>query len=153
MLESVFPALEGLITAAKAMASFDAFRKGRKGDVRALIEELKENSRLCFRIIDDGADLNKAVPKLSTTEFDRLNLAGFNFDLLKSKKIQEYSGIGKTDLASWPGKETSDLVENIYDKIKNVKSLYEFKPDAPSIRRRIINIHKRLLLLLRHAKG
>lgn len=135
------------------MASFDAFRKGRRGDIRALIEELKENSRLCFRIIDDGVDLGKAVPRLSTTEFDRLNKSGFNFDSLKSSRIRASSGIDKTDLAAWPGKATAELVENIYDKVKNVKSLHEFKPEDPSIKRRIINIHKRLLLLLWHVKS
>lgn len=153
MLESVLPALQGLITAAKAMASFDAFRKGRKGDVRALIEELKENSRLCFRTINDGVDPNIVVPRFSTSEFDRLNKAGFDFNALKSQKIPSFSGIEKTDLGSWPGKTTASLVESIYDKVKNVKSLHEFKPGDPSIRRRMINIHKRLLLLLRHAKG
>jgi hypothetical protein len=153
MLESVLPALQGLITAAKAMASFDAFRKGRKGDVRALIEELKENSRLCFRTVNDGVDLNSVVPRFSTAEFDRLNKAGFDFNALKSRKVPAFPGIEKTDLASWPGKTTAGLVENIYDKIKNVKSLHEFKPGDPSIGRRIINIHKRLLLLLRHARG
>ena len=153
MLESFLPALQGLLTTAKAMASFDALRKGRKGDVRALIEELKENTRLCFRVLNDGVDPGRVVPRFSTVEFDRLNKSGFNFNALKSSKIPPYAGIEKTDLASWPGKTTAELVENIYDKIKSLKSLHEFKPEDPTIRRRIINVHKRLLLLLQHARG
>ena len=153
MLESILPALAGLITTAKAMTSFDAFRKGRKGDVRSLIEELKENSRLCFRVVNEGIDHKTVIPKFSTSEFDRLNKAGFNFNVLKSQKIQAIPGIEKTDLASWPGKTTATLVENIYDKIKDVKSLHEFKHEGLLNRRRVINIHKRILLLLRHAKG
>lgn len=153
MLESFLPALQGLLTTARAMASFDALRKGRKGDVRALIEELKENTRLCFRVLNDGVDPGLVVPRFSTVEFDRLNRAGFNFNALKSSKIPSYAGIEKTDLASWPGKTTAELVENIYDKIKSLKSLHEFKPEDPTIRRRIINVHKRLLLLLQHARG
>lgn len=153
MLETFLPALQGLVTTARAMASFDALRKGRKGDIRALIEELKENTRLCFRVLNDKVDPGRVVPRFSTVEFDRLNKAGFNFNALKSQKIPSFVGIEKTDLASWPGKTTADLVENIYDKIKSLKSLHDFKPEDPAIRRRIINIQKRLLLLLRHAKG
>jgi len=44
MRESIVTAIGSLITVAKAKASFDFFHKGRKGDARALIEELEENS-------------------------------------------------------------------------------------------------------------
>lgn len=152
MLESVIPAFEGLVTAAKAMASFDAFRKGRRGEVRALIEELKENSRLCFRVVVDGVDHRLVIPRFSTTVFDRLNEAGFDFDSLTRRKIALYPGIERTDLASWPGKSTAELVENIYDKIKELRSMHEFTPEHPLNRRRLVNIHKRILLLLRHAR-
>ena len=153
MLESFLPALSSLITTVKAMASFDAFRKNRKGEIRALIDELKENSRLCFRVFEDRVDHKIVIPKFSTADFDRLNRAGFNFNALQSKNIQPLPGIEKSDLASWPGKSTSMLIENIYDKIKNLKSLHEFTPESPSSRRRLLNIHKRILLLLHHAKG
>jgi hypothetical protein len=153
MLESFLPSLSGLTTTAKAMALFDAFRKGRKGDVRSLIEELKENSRLCFHVVKEGLDHKTVIPKFSTSEFDRLNKAGFNFNVLKSQKIQNIPGIEKTNLASWPGKSTAMLVENIYDKIKDLKSFHEFTPEGAGNRRRLINIHNKILLLLGHAKG
>jgi hypothetical protein len=117
------------------------------------MEELKENSRLCCRVVNDGIDHKTLISKFSTSEFDRLNKAGFNFDALKRQKIPAIPGIEKTDLASWPGKTTTALVEKIYEKIKDLKSLHEFKPDGVTNRRRLINIHKRILLLLRHAKG
>ena len=66
MIESILPALSGMITTAKAMALFDAFRKGRRGDIRALIEELKENSRLCFHVVNDGIDHKTVISKFST---------------------------------------------------------------------------------------
>ena len=153
MLESILPARAGLVNTAKAMASFDAFRKGKKGDVRALVEELKENSRLCFRVVKENVDHKLVIPKLSTVEFDRLNKAGFDFGALKSQKIAALPGLEKTDLAAWIGKSTAELVQNIYDKVKDLKSLHEFKPDGPANRRRLINIHKRLLLLLHHVRS
>lgn len=133
------------------MASFNAFRKGRKGDARALIEEMKENSRLCFRSINDGVEVALTIPEFCTAEFDRLNKTGFNFNGLKGGKIASYPGLQTTDLASWSGKTTIELIQNLYDKIKNLKSLHKFKPNHPTLRRRLINIHKRILLLLRHA--
>jgi hypothetical protein len=153
MLESILPALTGMITTAKAMASFDAFRKGRKGDVRALIEELKENFRLCCHVVNDGIDHKTVISKFATAEFDRLNKAGFNFNALQSKKISAFPGIEKTDLASWPSKTTEALVENIYDKIKSLKSAHDFTPTSSTNRRKLINIHKRIRLLLHHARA
>lgn len=153
MFESLLPALQGLITSAKAMASFDAFRKKRVGEARALVEELKENSRLCFRVLDDKVPHNVVIPRFSTKVFDRLNQQGFDFNSLKRAKISSFPGIDKTDLASWPGKRTAELVESIYDKIKELRSLHRFKTAGALQRRRIINIHKRILFLLRHIKS
>jgi hypothetical protein len=153
MFESLLPALQGLITTAKAMANFDALRKGRRGDIRALIEELKENSRLCFRALNDGVPHQAVIARFSTAAYDRLNQSGFDFNALKRQRIQRFPGLEHTDLASWPGKTTAALVENIYDKIKELRSINEYKPDGALNRRRLINIHKRILLLLRHARS
>ena len=152
MFESLLPVLQGLINATKAMASFDAFRKAQRGEARALIEELKENSRLCFRVIGDGVDHRSVVPKFSTAVFDRLNAAGFNFNVLQRRRITAYPGLAESDLARWSNKTTAELVTNIYDKLKDLRSRHEFMPDHKFNRRRLINIHKRLLLLLRHAR-
>lgn len=153
MIESILSVLTGLTTTAKAMAAFDIFRKGRKGDIRSLIEELKENSRLCYRVVSDGVDHRVVISKFATTEFDRLNKAGFNFNALQPKKIQPIPELLNTNLASWPGKPTATLVENIYDKIKNLRSIHEFTPDNPMNKRRLINIHTRIQLLIHHAKS
>ncbi len=153
MLESLIPLFQGLLTAVKAMTSFDAFSKKKSGDIRALIDELKENSRLCFRVIEDNIPHQNVIPHFSTRVFDQLNQAGFDFNALKQQKIPPFAGIEKSNLASWPGKRTAELVENIYDKIKELRSRHAFTPDAAQHRRRIINIHKRILLLLQHAKG
>lgn len=150
MFESLIPVLQGLLTAVKAMASFDAFSKKKSGEVRALIEELKENSRLCFRVVEDQVPHQNVIPHFSTRMFDQLNQEGFDFNALKRQKIPPFPGIEKSDLASWPGKRTVELIENIYDKIKELRSRHAFTPDAPQHRRRIINIHKRILLLLQH---
>lgn len=152
MLETILPVLSGVITSAKAMASFDSFRRGRKGDARAIIEELKSNSRLCFRYVEDGVDCQIVIGKFTTVDFDRLNKSGYDFSSIKRKAIPSALNLKGTELGSWEGKTTGELVENIYDKIKNLQSLNEFHPDRPTNGRRLLNIHKRILLLLRHIR-
>jgi hypothetical protein len=154
MLETISPVLSLITTAAKAMHWFADLRKQTKGDVRALIEELKENSRLCFRVVEDGIAPEQIIPKYSTAVFDRLNESGFDFNAVKRSDISLYEGMENTDLASWKGKSTQALIVSIYDKIKDIRSLQASSAVAKRrIGPRIINIHKRILLLLRHARS
>jgi hypothetical protein len=51
------------------------------------------------------------------------------------------------------GKSTSILVENTYEKIKNLKSIQQFTPGSPHVRKRLINVHKRLFFSLRHVQS
>jgi hypothetical protein len=59
-----------------------------------------------------------------------------------------------SDLESWAGKSTSALVENIYDKIKDLKTTYKYAPHSEKRRWkvRVINIQKRILLLVNHMR-
>ncbi len=57
MLESIFTAFPSLTTTAKAIEVFDAFRKGRKGDVRSLIEELTAKFASMFPCLSTQAFL------------------------------------------------------------------------------------------------
>ena len=153
MLESVAPVLNLLASASKAMLWFADLRKKTRGDVRALVEELKENSRLCFRVIEDGVAPEEVIPKFSTSVYDRLNESGFDFNAVRRSDIPAFVGMDKTDLATWAGKPTQALIVSIYDKIKDLRSLHALGVQAQ--RRpgpRIINIHKRILLLLRHTQ-
>ena len=129
-------------------------RAKTRGDARSLVEELKVNSRLCWLVIEEDVGVEKIIPQLSHIEFDRLNKAGFDFDALKRKKIRKYPQVDKSDLASWSGKSTHALIENIYDKIKDLKTTYKYSPHSEKHRwkARIINIQKRILLLVKHLK-
>lgn len=152
MLESIPSLLNLFSSAAKAMSWFADLRKKTRGDVRALVEELKENARLCFRVTEDRVASVQVIPLLSTVVFDRLNEAGFDFNAVKRELIPSFEGMAGTDLASWAGKPTQSLVVSIYDKIKDLRSLHAL-PGSRERRfgPRIINIQRRILLLLRHA--
>ncbi len=125
-----------------------------RGNARALVEELKDNSRLCWLVIEDDVAVKKIIPSLSYTVYDRLNKAGFDFNALKRKKIRDYAQLKQSDLESWTGKSTHELIENIYDKIKNLKTTYKYAPDSGKHRwkARVINIQKRILLLVKHLR-
>jgi hypothetical protein len=154
MLENIPGILKSIATTYSGLKAFSDMRAKAKGDARSLIEELKENSRLCWLVIEEDVDVGKIIPQLTSAEFDRLNKAGFNFDTLKPKKIRKYPQLADSELASWVGKSTEALVENIYDKIKQLKTTYKYIPHSEKLRwkTRIINIQKRILLLVKHLR-
>lgn len=41
---------------------------------------------------------------------------------------------------------------NICDKIKNLRSMHKFQLENSTLKRCLLNVHKRILLLLRHAE-
>ena len=152
MLENIPGILKSIATTYSGLKAFSDMRAKTKGDARSLVEELKENSRLCWLIIEEDVELKTIIPLLSYSEFDRLNKSGFDFDTLKRKKIRKYSQLIHSDLESWAGKSTHALVESIYDKIKNLKTTYKYAPHSEKRRwkTRVINIQKRILLLVKH---
>ena len=154
MLENIPSILKSIATTYSGLKAFSDMRAKTRGDARSLVEELKENSRLCWLVIEEEVEPGKIIPKLSHNEFDRLNKAGFDFEALKRKKIKNYAQLSDTDLASWAEKSTYALVENIYDKIKNIKITYKYAPHSENRRwkARIINIQKRILLLVKHLR-
>ena len=100
MLENIPGILKSIATTYSGLKAFSDMRAKAKGDARSLIEELKENSRLCWLVIEEDVDVGKIIPQLTSAEFDRLNKAGFNFDTLKSKKIRKYPQLADSELAS-----------------------------------------------------
>ena len=155
MIENIPGILKSIATTYTGLKAISDMRAKTRGDARSLVEELKENSRLCWLVIEEDVEPGKIIPKLSHSEFDRLNRAGFDFDALKRKKIKKYTQLNDTDLESWAGKSTHALVENIYDKIKNIKTTYKYTPQNEKRRWkiRILNIQKRILLLVKHVNS
>jgi len=155
MLENIPLALKSIASAASSLKAFTDWRSRTKGDVRALIEELKENARYCWLVLEQDVDPGEIIPRLSTSEYDRLSKSGFSFNALKRHNIARIDSLKGTDLSSWQGKSTEALIANIYDKIKDVKTLYPFIAEKKNIqwKTRIGNIQKRILLLLKHVSS
>lgn len=155
MTESIVVIFKTLATAAKTLEAFKALLRGKKGDTRALLEEIKGNARLCWLVIERDTAPLKIVPELATTEYDRILRTAFRFNSIKRKKVQSFKELEESELSSFIGKETADLIENIYDKIKALKQIYRVDRNNPKIRwrRRVISLQKRILLLMKHLKS
>lgn len=146
-------ALKAISSSGSAAKSITSWWNKSKGDSRALIGELKENLLYLDMVISDDVSLGDVAEKLSVSEYRRLAHEGFNFNKLKRSKIKKYPSLQGTALEKWGGKETEELVVSIYDKINEIKIRFPYIGNSKKIRWRVrvINIHKRIWLLLKHA--
>lgn len=147
--------LENLAQARNAINGLVSWGKKAKGDVRSIILEIKDNFHYLELVAIDGVDIGDVIEKMPVSEYMRLSSEGFNFNLLKRGKIKNYPSLDRTDLSSWVGKDTEDLVKSIYDKIIELKIRYPHVSDNKRYRWnvRVNNICKRIFLLLKHVQG
>lgn len=127
-------------------------QKAARGDKAAIFKELRHNFLLCQMVLSGEAKLNTAVPELHTATFDRLHDRGFDFNALQALKIPHYKSIQGTQLESWGGHRTQELVVDIYEKIADLKRIQRQNPGFdkrhPAVR--VNNIANKLALLTRH---
>ena len=147
--------LKSLASAGTAAGELTTWWKKSKGDSRSLIGELKDNLTYLDIVADDAVDLGEVIDKISVSAYRRLSSAGFNFNTLKKSRIPAYPSLEGTDLSSWTGKETEDLVVSIYDKINDLKIRYPHVHKNKNYRWnvRVNNIRKRIWLLLMHVRS
>lgn len=147
--------LQSLASAGSALSALTAWRKKAKGDSRALIGELKDNLYYLDMVAEDGVALDAVVNKLSITEYKRLSREGYNFNALKKQKIASYESLKGTDLSSWSGKATEDLIESIFEKLNLLKIKFPHVGGDSKYRWnvRVDNIRKRIWLLLKHVSA
>ncbi len=152
---SVPAALKSLSSAGSALKALSVWRKKARGDERAIIGELKDNLSYLDMVAEDDVDLSSVIDKISNSEYKRLSKEGFNFNSLKRQRIGSYASLHGTELSTWPGKETEDLIHSIYEKINDLKIRYPHVSKNKKYRWsvRIHNIRKRVWLLLKHVSS
>ena len=103
-------------------------------------------------VAEDGVALATVVNKLSIAEYKRLSREGYDFNALKKKKIAGYDSLKGTDLSTWSGKTTEDLIESIFEKLNILKIKFPHVAESSKYRWsvRVDNIRKRIWLLLKH---
>lgn len=134
------------------MRAITSWRKKARGDARALVGELKDNLTYLDMVAEDGIALGDVVEKLSIAEYRRLSKEGYNFNALKKQKIASYESLKGTDLSSWAGKSTEELIDSIFEKLNDVRIKYPHVAENGKYRWRVRvdNIRKRIWLLLKH---
>jgi hypothetical protein len=147
--------LQSLSSAGSALSALTAWRKKARGDARALIGELKDNLYYLDMVAEDGVELAAVVNKLSIAEYKRLSREGYNFNALEKQKIASYESLKGTDLFSWSGKSTEDLIESVFEKLNHLKIKFPHVAENSKYRWsvRVDNIRKRIWLLLKHVSA
>lgn len=147
--------LDSLAAGGSAMKRMNTWWSKSKGDSRALIGELKDNLSYLDMVVADDIPLADVIQSLSTVEYKRLSLAGYNFNKLKKSKIKKYPSLKGSDLKNWGGKRTEELVVAIYDKINEIQIRFPHVGHNNKYRWgvRVNNIRKRIWLLLKHVSG
>jgi hypothetical protein len=147
--------LKSLSSAGSAIRELTAWRKRAKGDAKLLIGELKDNLTYLDMVAEDDVPLGNVIKKISIAEYKRLSGEDYRFNALKRGKIAKHPSLKGTDLASWAGKSTEELVESIYEKLNQLKIRFPELSNNEKYRWqvRVNNIRKRIWLLLKHVRS
>ncbi len=149
---SIPAVLQALSAGGAAGRALAAWGRSARGDARALVFELRDNHTLLDLVAGDEVTLDSIIEKLSTAEYERLAKAGYNFNALKRGRIRRHRSLEGTSLSAWQGKETAELIDSIYMRIRDLKLRYPLVKEHEKYRWgvRVNNIRKRTWLLLRH---
>ena len=156
-MESKFDDLKTIMSAVSLVVDygkeFSAWKKAEEGKARKLIQEIYENWVNLELVIDKGVPLDEVIGDLSVDVYKGLDSEAFKFKTIKKAKIKLPQRLKTTDLSSWQGKRTEALVRSIYDKIIALQiAHFRGAPEGIRWRVRVINICKRIDLLLYHAR-
>ena len=146
----------GLSTTASVASTFKSLLKNTRGTRRALLIELQKNILLLNLFADDNAKITTIIRRLETSEFEKAAKSDFNFKDLKKSKVNARLVENIKSLQAYTGWQTEQLFENIYLKIHQLKSIIEIDPDNKKSFRlgvRLKNLHKLVVLLLKHIKS
>ncbi len=154
MWEYLPVAFKGVNTLEKTSKSLSSLIKGKKGAKRIFLDEIRHNLTVCWLYLKRDAKLKQVIDELRHDVYDQLSVKGFDYNSLKKGKIESHPSLTRSDLKYLVGKRTEDLIHKIYGRIKDLKLTYKLSANNPKNRYsvRIINIQKRMLLLLRHLK-
>lgn len=145
----------GLSTTASVASTFQALLKNTRGTQRALLLELQKNINLLNLFVDDATKATTIVKKFNVSEYEKAVKSDFNFKALKKTRVNERLVKKVKSLQPYIGWQTEQLFENIYLKIHQLKSIIDIDPGNKNFRLsvRLKNLHKLMVLLLKHIKS
>lgn len=145
----------GLSTTASVASTFQSLLKNTRGTQRALLLELQKNINLLNLFIGDSSRTTIIIKKLNVSEYEKAVKSDFNFKDLKKARVSGRLVLNIKSLQTYAGWQTEQLFENIYLKIHQLKSIIDIDPDNKNFRLsvRLKNLHKIMILLLKHIKS
>ena len=126
-----------------------------KGDTRSLLEEIKHNLQICKLVVEDRVSIDDVIKEIKTDAYDQILRTRYNFNNIQRKKIAISATSEMNSLRRWNGKSTSDLIETIYDRLKEIRLSYPHNANNPGKRWKVRfrNVYLRLLFLIKHSKS
>lgn len=143
-----------LSSAAAAAKTIQSLIKNTCGVERALLLELQKNPNLLYLFLGGERQFITIVRKLEVQTYEEAVKTNFDFKELKKSKLNARMVAGIKQFQPYIGWSTEQLLQNIYLKIHQLKSILEIGPENSNYRIgvRLKNLHKLMLLLLKHAK-
>lgn len=147
--------LSGLSSAAAAAKTLQSLLKNSRGLKRALLLELQKNLNLLYLFEGDASKLKTLVNRLEVRVYEEAVRSDFDFTDIKKGGLKPQLVKDIKQLQAYAGWSTEQLFENIYLKIHQLKSIIEIDPDNARFRLnvRLMNLHKMMLLLIKHVKS
>lgn len=147
--------LSGLSSAASAATTIQSLLKDTRGTKRAILLELRKNMDLLYLFLDDETKYRTIIRKLDMDVYARASADGFDFNSIKKTKVNSKVTNGVRQLKPYIGGTTEDLFDNIYLRIHQLKNIIDVDPENKKFRLnvRLKNLHKMMVLLIKHVKS
>lgn len=145
----------GLSSAASVAKTIQSLIKNTRGVKRSLLLELQKNLNLLYLFLGDESKVSTIVNKLDVCVYEAAVKTNFDFNDIKKGKLNPRVTGNLKQLQPYVGWTTEQLFENIYLKIHQLKSINEIDPANSKFRVgvRLKNLHKMMLLLIKHVKS
>jgi len=146
--------LAGLSTSANIAKTFQSLLKNTRGTQRAVLLELQKNINLLNLFLESRSKTHVVIKKLSVLDTEKALKSDFNFKDLKKTRVSTRLTKDIKSLHVYAGWQTEQLFENIVLKVYQLKTIIEVDPENTNFRLsvRLKNLHKLMILLLKHIK-
>lgn len=110
---------------------------------------------LLYLFLDDENKYKTIINKLDTRVYAAASENGFDFNTIKKGKVSARLLSDVKQLKPYAGWTTEELFDNIYLRINQLKNIVEIAPDNKNFRLnvRLKNLHKMMVLLVKHVKS
>lgn len=145
----------GLSSATSVAKTIQSMIKNTRGLERTLLLELQKNISLVYLFLDNPEKYKTVINKLETRVYDEAVHSDFKFEKLKKAHVNARIAAGVKQLQSYVGWSTEQLFENVNLKIHALKTITDIDPDNNKfrIKTRLMNLHRVMILLLKHIKS